>query len=127
MQRPDLTRTEQPMTSRTPLPRSLDPLLEESLPGYVLRLAHRLGLAPARILQLTGLAGGLQAPRGLMMHLDAAAAGSFARATRLPAAEIACLCMSSLAGRYPHAAPVLTSARRTQPAPRPPACTSATR
>jgi hypothetical protein len=29
----------------SPLPRSLDPLPDESLPGYLLRLAHRLGLA----------------------------------------------------------------------------------
>src|SRR5260221_14758811 len=127
MQRPDLTRTEQPMTSLNPLPRSLDPLLEESLPGYVLRLAHRLGLSPARILQLTGLAGGLQASRGLMMHLDAAAAGSFARATRLTAAEIACLCISSMSGRYPQAAPVITSGRHTRPVTSPWVFTSATR
>ena len=42
----------------SPLPRSLDPLPDESLPGYLLRLAHRLGLAPARIMQLTGLTAG---------------------------------------------------------------------
>ncbi len=89
------------MADMSPLPRSLDPLPEESLPGYVLRLAHRLGLSPARILQLTGLARQLQAPRGLMMHLDAAAAGSFARVTSLTAAETTQLCMSSMSGRYP--------------------------
>ncbi len=43
------------MDKLSPLPRSLDPLPDESLPGYLLRLAHRLGLAPARIMQLTGL------------------------------------------------------------------------
>ena len=43
------------MDTLSPLPRSLDPLPAESLPGYLLRLAHRLGLAPARIMQLTGL------------------------------------------------------------------------
>ena len=42
----------------SPLPRSLDPLPDESLPGYLLRLAHRLGLAPARVMQLTGLTAG---------------------------------------------------------------------
>jgi hypothetical protein len=128
MQHPDLTRTEPPMTSLSPLPRSLDPLPEESLPGYVLRLAHRLGLAPARILQLTGLAGGPQASRGLMMHLDAAATGSFARATRLTAAEIAGLCMSSMSGRYPQAAPVITAGRRgTRPVTSPWVFTTASR
>lgn len=46
------------------------------------------------------------------MHLDAAAAGSFARATRLTAAEIAGLCMNSMSARYPQAAPVITSGRQ---------------
>ena len=112
------------MTDMSPLPRSLDPLPEESLPGYVLRLAHRLGQSPARILQLTGLAGQLQASRGLMMHLDPPVAGSFARATRLTAAEIAGLCMSSMSGRYPQAAPVIITGR---PVTSPWVFTSATR
>src|SRR5260370_12428522 len=99
------------MTDMSPLPRSLDPLPEESLPGYVLRLAHRLGQSPARILQLTGLAGQLQASRGLMMHLDPPVAGSFARATRLTAAEIVGLCMSSMSGGYPQADPVIITGR----------------
>ncbi|GGN30142.1 hypothetical protein GCM10011609_87700 [Lentzea pudingi] len=38
-----------------PLPRSLDSLPRESLPGYLLRLAHRLDLSPARVGALTGL------------------------------------------------------------------------
>ena len=37
------------MDRLSPLPRSLDPLADESLPGYMLRLAHRLGLTPIRI------------------------------------------------------------------------------
>ena len=71
----------------SPLPRSLDPLPDESLPGYLLRLAHRLALAPARVMQLTGLTAGRdgrQPPRlSLMMRLDEAPAGAFARVTRL--------------------------------------------
>lgn len=41
------------MADMSPLPRSPDPLPEESLPGYVLRL----GLSPARILPLRGNRG----------------------------------------------------------------------
>jgi hypothetical protein len=65
------------MASLSPLPRSLDPLPDESLPGYLLRLAHRLGLAPIRVMQLTGLTtsqdGHQPARRNLMIHLDQAA------------------------------------------------------
>ena len=97
----------------SPLPRSLDPLPDESLPGYLLRLAHRLGLAPARVMQLTGLTAGRDghqpARRSLMMHLDEAPAGAFARVTRLTAAEASQLCMSSMSGRYPWAAPQVTA------------------
>ncbi len=46
------------MDELSPLPRSLDPLPDEVLPGYLLRLAHRLDRTPARILQLTGSRAG---------------------------------------------------------------------
>ena len=101
------------MGKLSPLPRSLDPLPDESLPGYLLRLAHRLGLAPARIMQLTGLTAGRDgrqpARRSLMLHLDEAPAGAFARVTRLTGTETAGLCMSSMSGRYPWAAPRVTA------------------
>ena len=103
----------QPAGTLSPLPRSLDPLPDESLPGYLLRLAHRLGLAPARVMQLTGLTAGRDsrqpARRSLMLHLDEAPAGAFARVTRLTAAETAELCMSSMSGRYPWTAPRATA------------------
>jgi hypothetical protein len=106
--------TREPRPGRlSPLPRSLDPLPDESLPGYLLRLAHRLGLAPARIMQLTGLTAGRDgrqpARRSLMLHLDEAPAGTFARITRLTGTETAGLCMSSMSGRYPWAAPRVTA------------------
>ena len=108
-----MTPAGQPAGTLSPLPRSLDPLPDESLPGYLLRLAHRLGLAPARVMQLTGLTasrdGRQPARRSLMLRLDEAPAGAFARVTRLTAAETAQLCMSSMSGRYPWAAPRVTA------------------
>jgi TniQ len=116
------------MNKLSPLPRSLDPLPAESLPGYVLRLAHRLGLAPIRILQLTGLTAGSGAPRGLMLHLDQAAAAAFADASRLTPAEVASLCVSSMSGRYPQAEPVITAGRQgIRPVASPWVFTAATR
>lgn len=106
----------QPADTLSALPRSLDPLPDEALPGYLLRLAHRLGLAPARVMQLTGLTGSRDshqpARRSLMLHLDEAPAGAFARATRLTANETSQLCISSMSGRYPWAAPPATGDQR---------------
>ena len=116
------------MDKLSPLPRSLDPLPDEFLPGYLLRVAHRLGLAPIRVLQLTGLTAGTAASRGLMLRLDAGAAESFARTTRLTAAEVAGLAMSSMAGRYPQAKPLIAISRRgTRPVASPWVFTAATR
>jgi hypothetical protein len=80
------------------------------------------------ILQLTGLRAGTGAPRGLMLHLDAAVAGTFARTTRLAAAEAAGLCISSMSGRYPHAEPVITTSQQgRRPVASPWVFTTATR
>lgn len=46
------------------LPRSLDPLPDETLPGYVLRLPCRLERAPGRTARLTGLTPVARADRG---------------------------------------------------------------
>jgi len=59
-----------------PLPRSLDPLPDESLPGYLLRLAHRLDLSPATVAMLTGLSTGKTgqvASSRMLFTLDATA------------------------------------------------------
>ena len=87
------------------LPRSLDPLPQESLPGFVLRLAHRLERTPGRIAWLTGLApptrmGSEQVPASMMLYLDPHVATRFARATRLTRAEVADLCMNRYSARY---------------------------
>jgi hypothetical protein len=89
------------------LPRSLDPLPDESLPGYILRLAYRLERTPSRIAQLTGLApqtrtsGEGRVPASAMLYLDPDTATRFAGAARLSCAEVSALCMNRYADRYP--------------------------
>jgi hypothetical protein len=88
----------------TPLPRSLAPLAEESLPGYLLRLAHRLDTSPGRVAELTGIAAerfGL-VPASRMLALTPAQTAAFAHATRLTAEEVTTLTLIDLAPRYPH-------------------------
>jgi TniQ len=91
-------------TSR-PLPRSLDPLSDESLPGYLLRLAHRLSITPARLANLTGLTSenrqGSRVPAGVLVHLPTTARDTFAAATRLTPGEVDRLCLGSMSRRYP--------------------------
>jgi TniQ protein len=98
-----------------PLPCSLDPLPDESLPGFLLRLSHRLELPPLRLLQLTGLAplSGARGwgPRGMMMRLSTVESERFARATRLTVAEVGDLCLERLAPRYPWSIPLATTDR----------------
>ena len=92
-----------------PLASSLDPLPGEALSGFLLRLAYRLELSPARVARITGLtaADGRSAvvPFALLVDLPAAQRASFAAAARLTEAEAAALCLSDFAGRYPSAAP----------------------
>jgi hypothetical protein len=89
------------------LPRSLDPLADESLPGYLLRLAHRLDLSPARLEQVTGLAGAQQRARaGSMLTLAPEKAAAFANATRMTSGEVAAMTLDSLRTRYPPVDPV---------------------
>ena len=94
------------MDELSPLPRSLDPLPDEVLPGYLLRLAHRLDRTPARILQLTGLAGRqfsfpCRSSYEPMIGLDEQARAVFTAVTRLTGTEADSLCLQSLAARYP--------------------------
>jgi len=86
-----------------PLPRSLDPLPNESLAGFVLRSAHRLDLSPARIASLTGLSprrsGHIAITKTLFNLGDRTT--DFAEATRLTAHEVTQLTLASLGDRYP--------------------------
>lgn len=92
-----------------PLGRSLAPLPDESMHGFILRLAHRLELPPVRIAALTGLPtlGGSYAgwPTALaLLTLEPAVAARFATVTRLSSEEVAGLLMDRYADRYPASA-----------------------
>lgn len=88
-----------------PLGRSLAPLADESLRGFVLRLSYRLGLPPARIAELTGLiAAGhstAHASVSLLTEIPADAKLTFARMTRLTVEQVDHLCLAALHQRYP--------------------------
>ncbi|MFE2558319.1 TniQ family protein [Streptomyces sp. NPDC059352] len=90
----------------TPLPRSLDPLAGELLAGYVMRLAHRLDVAPDTVLRRTGLVdfqANTQAVTrtALSLELPAQRMNDFRTATRLTESEAAALTLLPLAPRYP--------------------------
>ncbi|MFF8437364.1 TniQ family protein [Streptomyces bacillaris] len=89
-----------------PLPRSLDPLTDEALTGYVLRLAHRLGVSPGAVTIRTGLTGGrkenalFRVPMRLLHDLDLERIRHFVRTACLSPDEVGRLLTSSLAERY---------------------------
>jgi hypothetical protein len=88
----------------TPLPRSLAPLPHETLPGFLLRLAHRLDVSPLQVAIRTGLStdrGQQAVPARVLVTLPAEAITAFAQAARLTVAEVTDLTLASLAARYP--------------------------
>jgi hypothetical protein len=86
--------------SARPLSRSLDPLPEESVTGYLLRLSFRLRVSPLHLARITGcVAPGQQViGRRAMFGTDTR---RFARAARLTEAEAESLTALPWAGRYP--------------------------
>ncbi|WP_369184941.1 TniQ family protein [Streptomyces sp. Y1] len=97
-----------------PLARSLAPLPEESLPGFLLRLAHRLNRTPARIAVLTGLAPyrlghTVKLPGHLLLALRPESAARFAAATRLTPTEVHTLGLRPHQAAYP---PIADSGER---------------
>ncbi|UQW99181.1 TniQ family protein [Streptomyces sp. RerS4] len=90
-----------------PLARSLDPLEGESLSGYLLRLAHRLGVDPLSLYVRTGLTGarpeGTKITRvstALAFSLDDVSFDAFSRTTRLSHVEVTRLLVAPLGVRY---------------------------
>ncbi|MFE2722756.1 TniQ family protein [Kitasatospora sp. NPDC059327] len=89
------------MTLR-PLPRSLAPLPDESLPGFLLRLATRLDRSPSRLATLCGLTERPgRIPLGLLQELPDTTARAFAHAAGLSIAEADDLTLQRFATPYP--------------------------
>ncbi|WP_354382622.1 TniQ family protein [Streptomyces sp. PvR034] len=86
-----------------PLPRSLDPLPDESLPGYLLRLSFRLGMTPGELGRTIGLvsASGSYLPRRLVLDFPGLSINEFTRATRLSRDEARLLTLSTWRRNYP--------------------------
>ncbi|NEE36620.1 TniQ family protein, partial [Streptomyces sp. SID7982] len=89
-----------------PLPRGLDPLDDETLTGFVLRLAHRVGTTPAEISVRTGLPTRL--PLSFLHYLDDEHLTGFAHATHLTPAEVTGMLLVPLGERYGPLSPAFT-------------------
>ncbi|MEU3657965.1 TniQ family protein [Streptomyces sp. NPDC032161] len=91
--------------AQAPLPRSLDPLPEESLPGFLLRLTHRLDLTPHQLARRVTLIppddphARVSAAHLLMMQ--SARLHAFAEVTRMTPADADALTLRPYADRYP--------------------------
>jgi len=102
------------------LARSLDPLPDESLPGFLLRLSHRLEITPRRVADLTGLADSKTNPSNRvkarhLMFMDPTTTSRFAAATALTIDEATGLTLAELRHRYP---PLRDAAAPTAKGPR---------
>ncbi|MBN1172663.1 MAG: TniQ family protein [Micromonosporaceae bacterium] len=87
-----------------PLPRSLAPLHEESLAGFLLRLAFRLGLSPARLTEAVGLSGASatgRVPIRFLLAFDTDIVDPFTVATRLDSSEAQALTLATVRSTYP--------------------------
>lgn len=87
-----------------PMPCSLDPLTDETLAGFLLRLSHRNEQSPQRIATTSGLlatAGGQQLSTRLALGLPPVAISTLARSWRLTPEETTRLTLRAAAPHYP--------------------------
>ncbi|AYV26217.1 hypothetical protein EES41_05740 [Streptomyces sp. ADI95-16] len=85
-----------------PLARSLDPLPGESLAGFLLRLAYRMGSTPHRVASLCGLTCRSDSiPQEQLRGLSPDAIEHLARAAHLTVPEVQALTLQSLTRTYP--------------------------
>jgi len=97
------------VNEHAPLPRSLLPLPGESLPGLLLRLAHRLDQRPADIALRAGLAIRITAqPANHLLMLAPQFRPVFTHVTRIPERRIDDLTLRSFVAHYPPVAEALT-------------------
>ncbi|MFB7271000.1 TniQ family protein [Streptomyces sp. NPDC056244] len=95
-----------------PMPRSLVPLPGESMAGFILRLSHRLHVAPSNVTWRTGLTpyrvtGGMSPVRHLLM-IEPPEVSAFAHATRMSTAAAEQLTLLPYLRHYPPVAEALT-------------------
>ena len=84
------------------LARSLAPLPEESLPGFLLRLSHRLGCSPTRIAELGGLSSYRRhVPARYLLDLPEDLTLQFAWVARLSTHEVKSLTLQHFAAAHP--------------------------
>ncbi|MEU8716311.1 TniQ family protein [Streptomyces sp. NPDC048663] len=94
-----------------PLARSLPPLPDESLPGFLLRLAFRLDTSPAELVVRTGLADrphGAALPMPLLIGLPDERRHTFATMIKATDAEVNAMLLNTYGHRYPPAQPSAT-------------------
>jgi hypothetical protein len=85
-----------------PLARSLPPLPDESLPGFLLRLAFRLDTSPAELAVRTGLTGHPQEsalPMPLLIGLPDERQHTFAAMIKGTEAEVAAMLLDTYRSR----------------------------
>ncbi|MFD0223239.1 TniQ family protein [Streptomyces hirsutus] len=91
-----------------PLARSLPPLPDESLPGFLLRLAFRLDTSPAELAVRTGLADRANLsvlPLPLLIGLTTERRHTFARMIKATDTEVDGMLLDIYSSRYPPARP----------------------